>query len=109
MTTAELKANLQHFQLSHLIRAHSAAGNSSDRVTRVNDAAFELDPSVEIVGSLCEPLAYTNVCVTCGLNILNFIDTETGKIVKRFVDDGYVNKTKEVRVHNDPHEPVKLA
>lgn len=93
---AELKANLQHFQLSFLIRAHSAGANSSDRETHVNDAAFELDPQVEIVGSLCEPLVYTNICATCGLNIVNLIDTETGKIVKRLADDTCVNKLKEV-------------
>lgn len=94
--TAELRANLQHIQLSHLIRAHSLGGNSSDRSTYVHDAAFELDPSVEIVGTLCEPLTYTNLVATCGLNILNLIDTETGKIVKRFSDD--VNKSKEVNI-----------
>lgn len=98
MSAAELKANLHDVQLQHLIRAHSIAGNSSDRSTPVNDAAFELSPDVEIAGLLCETLTFTDICATCGLNIINFINTETGKIVKRFNDDGFVNRQKEVTV-----------
>lgn len=98
MAQPDLKANLHDFQLKHLIRAHSQGGNSSDRSTPVNDAAFELSPDAEISGTLSESLTYTNICATCGLNIINLIDTATGKIVKRFNDDAFVNKQKEVWV-----------
>lgn len=91
-----IKANLHTYQLRHLIRAHSLAGNINDRSTRVNDAAYEIDPSATFTGTLNEVLAYTNICATCGLNVVNLIDTETGKVVKRFNDDAFMNRVKEV-------------
>ena len=101
MSFESLKANLHEYQLRHLIRAHSVGGNVSDRTTPVNDAAFELAPDKnEFVGTLNETLSYTNICATCGLNIVNVIDTESGKIVKRFNDDAFVNRLKEAIIFN---------
>jgi WD40 repeat protein len=61
---------------------------------KVNDAAFELDgPAPDNFLSMPK---YTNLCATCGLNIVNIIDVNSGKIVKRFNDEVVMNRTKEV-------------
>lgn len=87
--------NLYEYQLKYLIRGHSLAGNLNDKSTRVDDVAFELSPSQATLTVDDKPM-YTNICATCGQNIINLIDTDTGKIVKRFNDDMFMNKTKEV-------------
>lgn len=56
--------------------------------------AYELDPSHQF-GNYNDLPKYTNLCATCGYNIINILDTETGKIVKRFNDDLLMNKNKE--------------
>ena len=76
-----------------MIRAHSKDNNMNDADTHVNDAAFELAELPNAIGALPN---YTNLCATCGNNIINLIDVDSGKIVKRFVDDMHQNRTKEV-------------
>ena len=63
---------------------------------KVNDAAFELADN-KAFGNLNLAPIYTNICATCGENIINFIDVESGKVVKRFNDEAFINNSKEVR------------
>lgn len=85
------------YEIANLIRAHSKDSNINDNAVQVNDVAFELAPG-HIWGRLdCFP-NFTNLFATCGHNIVNIIDSESGKIVKRFNDDMLANRTKEVFV-----------
>jgi len=76
-----------------MIRGHSKDNNIEDSASLVNDAAFEL---ASLTDNLNTSPTYTNLSATCGNNVINLIDVETGKIVKRFVDDMVFNKSKEV-------------
>lgn len=76
---------------TNLIRAHSKdSGSLHDCSTPVTDAAFELADRTS-TSSL-----HTNIVATCGLNIVNFIDTETGKVVKRFNDEMTIRGNQDV-------------
>lgn len=85
--------SLTAFELAHMLRGHSKDNNIEDSSTTVNDAAFEI---AELTGKLDAMHSYTNICATCGNNIINLIDVESGKIVKRFVDEMVFNRSKEV-------------
>jgi hypothetical protein len=87
---------LPQYEIAHLIRAHSKENNMNDNTSLVTDAAFELAAFKESDDRLYQLPDYTNLCATCGLNVINIIDVETGKIVKRFSDEMFQNKTKEV-------------
>ena len=83
------------FDVSHLIRAHSKNNDVNDTATVINDAEFEIAPN-GYPNQLGQLPVYTNIVATCGDSIINFVDVETGKIVKRFNDDFIMNNTKEV-------------
>ena len=85
---------MSQFELSHMLRGHSKDNNIEDSTTPVNDAAFEL---AKLNKNLIAKPIYTNLCATCGHNIINLIDVESGKILQRFVDDMVFNKTKYVK------------
>ena len=89
----EIINSMSQFELSHMLRGHSKDNNIEDSATSVNDAAFEL---AEFDQNLNSKPMYTNLCATCGHNIINLIDVESGKILKRFVDDMMFNKSKDV-------------
>lgn len=76
----------------HLLRCHSNKNNPNDNESEVSNAAFELAS----LRSLKEPQKYTNIFATCGSNIVNFINAETGKVIKRFTDDFHIKHKKEV-------------
>ncbi len=94
---ADLPLNLiktwQEPEILHLIRGHSKDNNINDNSTPVTDVAFEL---ASIRFSLNDMPSYTNICATSGQNVINLIDVETGKILKRFSDEMCVNRVKEV-------------
>lgn len=94
-TKKDLIKKLGQFDVSNLIRAHSKNNDVNDTTTSVNDAEFEIDSNGNIT-FLGQLPTFTNIVATCGDNIINFIDTETGKIVKRFNDDFLMNGVKEV-------------
>jgi hypothetical protein len=83
----------RRYTLSNLIRAHSKDGSSHDNLTQVNDIAFELQ---SVSSDLSVLPKYTNLFATCGQNIVNIIDANTGKVIKRYNDDTVVNRQKEV-------------
>ena len=87
--------SLSQYELAYLIRGHSKDNNIEDSSTSVTDAAFE--PRI-ISGRLEAMPSYTNICATSGNNIINLIDVESGKIMKRFVDEMVFKKNKEVDV-----------
>lgn len=93
------KINQEHIlkysniNLSHMIRGHSKNNDPNDNLTEVKDAAFEL---AYLNNSLDEQPSYTNVCATCGGNIVNLIDVTSKKIIKRFNDEQYLNGSQEV-------------
>ncbi len=76
----------------YLLRCHSNKNNPNDNETEVSNAAFELAS----LRSIKEPQTYTNLFATCGSNMVNFINAETGKVVKRFTDDFHIKHKKEV-------------
>ncbi|CAF0706544.1 unnamed protein product [Brachionus calyciflorus] len=86
--------NMNLFVVENLIRAHSKDGNINDNTTLVTDVAFEIDQE-HVFGFLDNIPKYTNLFATCGNNIVNIIDSETGKIIKRFNDDLLMNRNKE--------------
>ena len=87
----EVVGSLNH-QLTYLLRAHSANNNINDRLSYVTDAAFEL----KFDETDSSRLFFTNLCATCGQNLLNIIDTNSGQIVKRFRDTTILNGYIEV-------------
>ena len=91
----DLIKNFPNYELSNMLRAHSKDNNMNDAESHVSDAAFELADFTDSIDSLPN---YTNLVATCGNNIINLIDTESGKIVKRFVDDMAQNRVKEVNI-----------
>ncbi len=93
-TKKEIISNMSQFELSHMLRGHSKDNNIEDSTTSVNDAAFEL---AKLNKNLLSKSVHTNLCATCGHNIINLIDVESGKILQRFVDDMVFNKTKDVK------------
>lgn len=70
--------------ITHMLRCHSKNNSSNDNTTEVMDAAFEL---ASVRKSFDEDQEYTNIFATCGGYIINFIDAESGKILKRFNDN----------------------
>ncbi|RNA31366.1 DEAD box ATP dependent RNA helicase [Brachionus plicatilis] len=90
----ELFKKVYHYDVENLIRAHSKDGNINDNSTPVTDAAFELSAENELSDINRVP-KYTNLCATCGHNIINIMDTDSGKIIKRFNDDLLMNRNKE--------------
>jgi hypothetical protein len=95
---------LYEYQLKHLIRAHSLLkNNANDGASWVNDAAFEL-ADTNTFTNVEDSLSYTKFCATCGQNVVNIIDTESGKIVKRFRDEMTMNRVTEVHLFNPPIE-----
>jgi hypothetical protein len=92
-TKNDIISSMRQFEISHMIRGHSKDNNIEDSASLVNDAAFEL---ASLTDNLNTSPTYTNLSATCGNNVINLIDVETGKIVKRFVDDMVFNKSKEV-------------
>ena len=92
-----LKEKILHefakYNIAYLIRGHSKDGSSHDSMTQVNDVAFELALSPS--SDLNVLPKYTNLCATCGLNIVNIIDTNSGRIVKRYNDETMLRGTKE--------------
>jgi hypothetical protein len=86
-------ASYNKYELVHMIRCHSKDNNIEDSETPVNDVAFEL---CEFSREIDRAPNYTNICATCGNNIINLIDIESGSIVNRFVDEMLHKKNKEV-------------
>jgi WD40 repeat protein len=91
----DLIKKMGQFDVSHLIRAHSKNNDVNDTATTINDAEFEIAPN-GYPTQLGHLPVYTNIAATCGDTIINFIDVETGKIIKRFNDDFIINNAKEV-------------
>lgn len=92
----ELLEKIYQYEIDCLIRAHSKESNINDNSTSVTDAAFELKADNIEPNNLEEFVPnYTNLCATCGHNIVNIIDTDSGKIIKRFNDDLLMNRSKE--------------
>ena len=87
---------LPQYEMAYMLRAHSKENNMNDNTSLVSDAAFELASFNESDDRLYQLPSYTNLCATCGVNVINLIDVESGKIVKRFSDEMFQNKTKEV-------------
>jgi hypothetical protein len=83
----------RRYSCAHMIRAHSKDGSLHDNTTQVNDVAFELK---DVNSDLHVLPKYTNLFATCGANIINIIDTNTGKVMKRYTDEMTVNRNKEV-------------
>lgn len=90
----EILKKIYQYEIDSLMRAHSKESNINDNSTPVTDAAFELSTEIEINSFGVLP-KYTNLCATCGHNIINIIDTDNGKILKRFNDDLLMNRNKE--------------
>lgn len=90
----EILEKIYQYEIDNLMRAHSKESNINDDSTAVTDAAFEVNTQIEFNG-LDDIPKYTNLCATCGHNIINFIDTDSGKILKRFNDDLLINRNKE--------------
>jgi len=82
--------------VAHMLRAHSKQNDPNDNSSEVNDVAFEL---ASVPSSLEDIPAYTKMFATCGQYIINLIDSETGKIMKRFNDD-HVNQKNKKEVTN---------
>ena len=99
MSKQDIVRKMGLFDLVHLMRAHSKNNNVADNATEVADAAFEIAAS-ESSGdaSSSRKQLFTNLCATCGHTIINLIDVESGRIVKRFNDDYVHNGVKEACV-----------
>ncbi len=80
--------------VAFMLRAHSKQNDPNDNSSEVTDVAFEL---ASLPNSLEDLPVYTKIFATCGQYIINLIDSDTGKILKRFNDD-HVNQknVKEV-------------
>jgi hypothetical protein len=79
--------NTHSYDLGHIVRCHSRDQNPQDNTTHVYDCAFEK--------CKIESGKYTNICATVGGPIINFVDVNTGHVVKRFVDSKLYNQSKE--------------
>jgi hypothetical protein len=79
--------NSYSYDLSHMVRCHSRDQNPQDNNSHVYDCAFEK--------CKIERGKHTNVCATVGNSVINFIDTSTGSVIKRFVDTKLYNQSKE--------------
>jgi WD40 repeat protein len=91
----DLIKKMGQFDACHLIRAHSKNNDVNDTATTINDAEFEIAPN-GYPTQLGHLPTFTNIAATCGDSIINFIDAETGKIIKRFNDDFKINNMKEI-------------
>jgi hypothetical protein len=83
------------FNLTHMMRCHSKQNDPSDNTSPVKDISFEIS---NLANSFDSFPIYSDLFATCGQNIINLIDAQTGKVLQRFNDDSYINNSKEVTI-----------